>query len=95
MIFRNRPYVTLKGSSLNSRGYAVPPDSQVRRASTLKGSPVLTDAPPNCGVGALSFPTFGRLPVAFQSAYLPMMPYPQVGTTYGYGKGDAFSVTCG
>ena len=77
MIIRKRLYVTLKGSSLNSRGYAVPPDGQVRRASTLKGSP-------NCSVGAL-----------FQSAYLPMMPYPQVVPTYGYGKGDAFSVTYG
>lgn len=47
MIIRNRPYVTLKGSSLNSRGYTVPPDSQVRRASTLKGSPYPQVVPTN------------------------------------------------
>ena len=41
MIIRILPYVTLKGSSLNSRGYAVPPDRWIQTASTLKGSPVL------------------------------------------------------
>ena len=40
-----------------------PPEDAMGRTSTLKGSPI--DA-----AGALSFPTFGRLPVAFQSAFL-------------------------
>ena len=67
---------TLKASPLNSRAVRSTPGYDKCIASTLKGSP-------NCAVGALSFlrpfgskpaelerPTFGRLPVAFQSACL-------------------------
>ena len=41
MIIRNLVTRTLKASTLNSRGYAVPPDRWIQTASTLKGSPVL------------------------------------------------------
>ena len=41
MMIRNRLYMTLKGSPLNSRGYAVPPGNQACVTTPLKGSPML------------------------------------------------------
>ena len=68
MIIRTVPMIlevlrTLKASPLNSRVVHSTPGYDKCIASTLKESP-------NYAVGALSFPTFGRLPVAFQSACL-------------------------
>ena len=46
MIICRCPQLTLKASPLNSRRSERPADRTTRGASTLKGSPALTDTPP-------------------------------------------------
>jgi len=53
MIIWNRTTKTLKASTLNNRGVRSTPGCQSAPVSTLKGSPVLTDAPPFRSDGAL------------------------------------------